>query len=78
MQQRIAVKHFSNFKEAHEAKINLLIEFPDNNYQIRKTSNTFKLVRRFKINELLAKEVLSGKKRSAKRRSRPHRPSQVL
>ena len=74
MQQRVAVATYPTFELAHDAKVELIEQFPDNQYQIRKTKDRFKLVHRFKVNEIKSKEPTKPSQRTRekyKRRARP-------
>ena len=71
MQQRVLVKTFPTFELAHDARLTLLIENPDNEYQIRRGKDKFKLMHRFKVNELKQKEGGSDRIRNKYK----HRPA---
>lgn len=70
MQQRIPVKLFDTFSEAHAAKEKLGAENPEVSYQIRRNSTKFALVRRFPVNKINSYEETNGrnKHRSSKRK----------
>ncbi len=70
MQQRFLVKSFPEYPLAHDARINLLIDNPDKQYQIRKNKFGFGVYHRFKINEILAQEIPNAKKQHKRSKRR--------